>query len=109
MEPARGERDDAVDVDVDGGGDDELAAMEPARGERDDHPVPGKRAAEGVAAMEPARGERDDLRPLRGYLRLPGPQWSPLVVSGMTVLDGCRVAGEFVPQWSPLVVSGMTS
>ena len=35
------------------------------------------------------------------------PQWSPLVVSGMTAqLSANDVV--LVPQWSPLVVSGMT-
>ena len=36
------------------------------------------------AAMEPALGERDDVIPSRRACRLEMPQWSPLLVSGMT-------------------------
>ena len=36
------------------------------------------------------------------------PQWSPLVVSGMTPERKVRDGSVRGPQWSPLVVSGMT-
>ena len=60
--------------------------------------------------MEPARGERDD-KPQNPKIarRSESPQWSPLVVSGMT--RAARIAEltcDRPPQWSPLVVSGMT-
>ena len=61
--------------------------------------------------MEPARGERDDAVDVdvAGGGTANSPQWSPLVVSGMTTR--CRSIGgrKRSPQWSPLVVSGMTS
>ena len=38
--------------------------------------------------MEPARGERDDGGLVIGVAGIYVPQWSPLVVSGMTVLTG---------------------
>ena len=61
--------------------------------------------------MEPARGERDDVASFRSTVKSGVvPQWSPLVVSGMTDDPGSpSQVGEQVPQWSPLVVSGMTS
>ncbi len=63
-----------------------LAAMEPAREERDD--PPGRRPAcppTREAAMEPAREERDDAYSrVFGHALQVGPQWSPLVKSGMT-------------------------
>ena len=86
-----------------------------------------------LAAMEPARGERDDLITGISGDTLILPQWSPLVVSGMTLVSDIwrRVFGTAAmepargerddvhspvlvfatlvqPQWSPLVVSGMT-
>ena len=36
------------------------------------------------------------------------PQWSPLVVSGMTLANCANASSCGTPQWSPLVVSGMT-
>ena len=58
--------------------------------------------------MEPARGERDDGANVQQFLNNPVPQWSPLVVSGMTVHEDALNLPLHWPQWSPLVVSGMT-
>ena len=41
-------------------------------------------------------------------VRLELPQWSPLVVSGMTTVPHHMPQASRWPQWSPLVVSGMT-
>ena len=59
--------------------------------------------------MEPARGERDDLTPTGRTMEESTPQWSPLVVSGMTWDLWWQSNCWHWPQWSPLVVSGMTS
>src|SRR5216683_2531430 len=85
------------------------AAMEPALGERDDGMVPVMSPGDQPAAMEPALGERDDLpvgpaSPGNGL----GPQWSPLLVSGMTLKPLYGSSRMLSPQWSPLLVSGMT-
>ena len=37
-----------------------------------------------------------------------GPQWSPLLRSGMTWPGGGFIAERLTPQWSPLLRSGMT-
>ena len=59
--------------------------------------------------MEPAPGERDDYDTLFRHLNDPMPQWSPLLVSGMTPGLGLLfVLFLTPPQWSPLLVSGMT-
>src|SRR5260221_9449406 len=59
--------------------------------------------------MEPALGERDDLAHRRlllaSHVR---PQWSPLLVSGMTSAHCPALKVRHWPQWSPLLVSGMT-
>ena len=84
--------------------------MEPARGERDDTTATDESARTRTrAAMEPARGERDDRASAHcSPARSDSPQWSPLVVSGMTFARRNRLKDEIWPQWSPLVVSGMT-
>ena len=82
MEPAPGERDDRDGVPEEAGHD--VAAMEPAPGERDDFRLAQVLPPAGVAAMEPAPGERDDAGPEDNPLRRLLPQWSPLLVSGMT-------------------------
>ena len=68
--------------------------MEPARGERDDGGLDPAGEDGVIAAMEPARDGRDDLLAdtdaYREWLR---PQWSPLVVSGMTAPAVGDVAG----------------
>ncbi len=59
--------------------------------------------------MEPALGERDDdqkTAPPRSWVI--EPQWSPLLVSGMTRISSVIAESLVVPQWSPLLVSGMT-
>ena len=45
----------------------------------------------------------------RAYSRVNQPQWSPLLVSGMTAhLEDQFTRAVTQPQWSPLLVSGMT-
>ena len=61
------------------------AAMEPAPGERDDLGQENAQLiAVGDAAMEPAPGERDDQCGQAQAYQAQVPQWSPLLVSGMT-------------------------
>src|SRR6266699_2574734 len=59
--------------------------MEPAREERDDEGEDDGDKVRSRAAMEPAREERDDpYSRVFGHALQVGPQWSPLVKSGMT-------------------------
>jgi hypothetical protein len=60
--------------------------------------------------MEPAHDERDDrLHARQARPCLVPPQWSPLVMSGMTRERKPQVIEECTPQWSLLVMSGMTA
>ena len=58
--------------------------MEPAPGERDDTETGGLGSTGYHAAMEPAPGERDDRVLPAPTSMMSRPQWSPLLVSGMT-------------------------
>src|SRR5260221_7849064 len=94
MEPAFGERDDGCTGQHRSHA--QAAAMEPALGERDDEHAWLQEPNMQLAAMEPALGERDDGSGAKAQARRWAPQWSPLLVSGMTASGdrGARRAPE---------------